>query len=600
VRRTFMIWSGLLLSLGHGAQPARAKCSVTPIARLPVTMDGLRASVPVEVNGKATQFWLDSGAFFSIMSKARAAELGLKTESLPPWFYISGIGGKATVELTTIKSFKLVGNALKNLQFLVGGSDAGEALIGQNILAIGDTEYDLANGTVNLMQTKDCRNTSLAYWAGDKPYGMADLVANANPQDRHISAKGEINGQPVRMTFDTGAPTSLLTRSAAKRVGVDLDAPGVIESMNMSGFGAASRRSWIAKLKSFNLGGEGILNTPIRVIDDKGDSGGDWDMLIGADFFLSHHLFVSPATRRLFLTYNGGPVFSLSTDGEIGASATRTEGNWGSASAAVPTDAAGFARRASAKAARGDWKAAIADYSEAIQREPGNAGYWRDRAKAQTRAGQDELAQADFDKAIALAPGDPELLVSRGFVRLKDGDSKGALADAEAAAAGHGEGSLDRLTAVALFDRLHRPDRVLALIDPIIALHRGDNTLGELLNTRCWTRALANVELAKALADCNTAIKRDGPLAAYLDSRAMVKVRMKDWPGALADYDAALAKNPKQASSLYMRGWAKRASTTAGSEADKAVATGFAADMAAAKAIDPDVADQFTPYGLEP
>jgi predicted aspartyl protease/tetratricopeptide (TPR) repeat protein len=585
---------GAALGVCGVVQTAQAKCSVALMAKLPVTMEGLRASVPVEVNGKPTHFWLDSGAFFSIMPKAKASELGLRTSSLPFGFQITGIGGNASVELATIKSFKLVGNDLKNLQFLVGGSDVGNGLIGQNILSVGDTEYDLANGTVNLIETKDCRNVNLAYWANGKTYGMADLLDGDDASDRHIYAKGAINDKPVRLLFDTGAPSTILKRSAAERAGIDFSAPGVVESDTMGGFGAGHRRSWIVTLKSFDVGGEGILNTPIRVIDDKGDADRTYDMLVGADFFLSHHLFVSRAGRRLFLTYNGGPIFSLTTDGEVAARPTRVQGDWGVASSAVPTDAAGFARRASAKAARADWKAAIADYGEAIQREPGNAAFWRERASAHGAAGEDALARADFDKAVALAPGDPDLVVARGFLRLKDGDSKGALADAEAAVGGFPEGSLDRLKAVGLFDRLHRADRVLALVDPIIALHRQDNQLGELLNTRCFTRALANIELAKALSDCNTAIKRDGALAAYLDSRALVKVRQGDWPGALADYDAALAKSPKQAASLYMRGWARRASAGGDAQAVKQ----SAADFAAAKAIDADVAEQFGPYGL--
>lgn len=596
VRQLLAVWAAAALGLGSAVQAVQAKCSVGLIARLPVTMEGLRASVPVKVNGKDTSFWLDSGAFFSIMSKAKASELGLKTEAAPFGLYLTGVGGTATLELTRIKSFNLVGNELKNLQFLVGGSDAGNGLIGQNILAVADTEYDLANGTVNLFETKNCRDTGLAYWAKDQKYSIADLLNGDSAMDRHIYTKGLINGKSVRIMLDTGAPTTVLNRSAAERIGIDFSAPGVVESFGMTGIGTKSRRSWIVSLKSFDIGGETILNTPIRVIEDKGDKDFSHDMLLGADFFLSHRLFVSPATRRLFLTYNGGAIFSLTTDGEVGARLTRTEGDWAQGNAAVPTDAAGFARRASSKAARSDWAAAIADYGEAIQREPGNAAFWRARAQAHGRLDNDRSARADFDKAIELAPGDPDLLVLRGFLRLKDGDTAGALADAEAAAAGFAGGSLDHLQVVNLFDRLHRADRVLALIDPIIALHRQDSKLGVLLNTRCYSRALANSELAKALADCNTAIKRDGALAAYLDSRAMVKVRQGDWAGALADYDAALAMDAGQSTSLYMRGWARRASGSTDPEAVKQ----SAADFAAAKAIDADVADQFVPYGFAP
>jgi hypothetical protein len=181
-------------------------------------------------------------------------------------------------------------------------------------------------------------------------------------------------------------------------------------------------------------------------------------------------------------------------------------------------------------------------------------------------------------------------------MRLREGDENGALADAEAALAGYHEGSLERLSVVALFDRLHRADRVLALIDPIIALHKNDNELGSLLNTRCYSRALANIELPKAMADCTGAIKRLGPQAALIDSRAMVKVRMGDLAGAIADYDEALAKRPQQAASLYMRGWTRRASANGDAEKLKLAD----ADFAAAKAAEADIAEDFAPYGFAP
>lgn len=590
----------VLLGLGIAGlcamtQPAAAKCTIGMMARLPVTMEGPRATVPVEVNGKAAKFWLDSGAFFSIMSRAQAAALDLKTTSLPPGFYITGIGGNATVELAKIKSFKIVGKELKNLEFLVGGSDSGGALIGQNILAAFDTEYDLANGHVNLIHTQDCGDVNLAYWAEGKFVGMAELFKTDDVLDRHIRTNGEINGKPVKLLLDTGATASFLNRSAAQRLGIDLSAKGVVESEATSGFGKNFRRTWIVTLKSFNIGGEEIRNTPIRVIEDKGDDP-NYDVLVGVDFFLSHRVFVSPASRHLFLTYNGGPIFSMTTDGEIGARETKDEGKIAAGVSDTPKDAAGFAQRASARASRGDWKAAVADYDEAIRLEPAKADYWRGRANARGRTGDDAGARADFDKAITLAPNDPDLLIQRGFLHAHEGNTKAALADAEAALAGYHEGSLERLAVVALFDRLHRADRVLALIDPIIALHKSDNELGNLLNTRCYSRALANIELPKAMADCNGAIKRLGPLPALVDSRAMVKVRMGDLAGALADYDVVLAKAPKQAASLYMRGWARRASAN-GDAAQLKLAD---ADFAAAKAIDADIADDFVPYGLAP
>ena len=60
---------------------------------------------------------------------------------------------------------------------------------------------------------------------------------------------------------------------------------------------------------------------------------------------------------------------------------------------------------------------------------------------------------------------------------------------------------------------------------------------------------------------------------------------------AVADYDEALKLNPKQAGSLYGRGLAKLKKGDAG---------GGEADIAAAKAIQADIAEEFARYGVTP
>jgi hypothetical protein len=178
-----------------------ASCKLGVLADLPVTMEGRRASVPVKINGKDTKFWLDSGAFFSIMSQAKAAELGLPVDPLPQGFYIVGIGGTAAVQYTKIKSFGLVGQNIKDIDFIVGGSDAGNGLIGRNILGIADTEFDLANGSVKLIQPHDCAKRELAYWAGNKPYLTVPLVPDENPRDHRFRVPVSLNG--VRMEAES-------------------------------------------------------------------------------------------------------------------------------------------------------------------------------------------------------------------------------------------------------------------------------------------------------------------------------------------------------------------------------------------------------------
>jgi hypothetical protein len=144
---------------------AEKKCKIAKVVELPITMNSLRPTIDVKINNRDAKFILDSGAFYSMISSATAAEYNLKTTHAPLGLRVIGIGGAADVRVATVKEFSIVGIILKNREFLVGGSDVGTAgLLGQNLLEQFDVEYDLATGVIRLFRTEDCDHTLLAYW----------------------------------------------------------------------------------------------------------------------------------------------------------------------------------------------------------------------------------------------------------------------------------------------------------------------------------------------------------------------------------------------------------------------------------------------------
>ena len=94
---------------------------------------------------------------------------------------------------------------------------------------------------------------------------------------------------------------------------------------------------------------------------------------------------------------------------------------------------------------------------------------------------------------------------------------------------------------------------------------------------------------AQALADFSQVIKFNPNYAAALDSRAVCYLALGHLDAAIADFAAALKLNPLLASSLYGRGLALR------KKGDDAAEN----DIAAAKAIKADIADEFSQYGVE-
>lgn len=74
-----------------------------------------------------------------------------------------------------------------------------------------------------------------------------------------------------------------------------------------------------------------------------------------------------------------------------------------------------------------------------------------------------------------------------------------------------------------------------------------------------------------------------------LEARAVVFLYLARFDAAIADYDVVLKASPNAASALFGRGFARRA---AGDLARRS------ADIAAAKAIQPGIADIFARQGL--
>jgi tetratricopeptide (TPR) repeat protein/predicted aspartyl protease len=628
-----------------GARSFAAPCKVDRLAELPVTMAGLRPTVAAKINGADATFIADSGAFYSMISTAAAAEFGLTVEPLPFDLIVWGTNGSMRASYTTVKSFTLANIPLKKVELIVGGSAVGDSevgLLGQNILRIADVEYDLANGVIRLMRPTDCNKTVMAYWADNKPYSVIDINW-ATPQQPHTRGFAYVNGAKISVMFDTGAAQSVLTTRAASRAGVRPDGEGVRSAGVSRGIGRKSIATWIGPFASFKIGDEEIRNTRLRF----GDLSLDTDMLIGADFFLSHRVYVASSQRKLYFTYNGGPVFNLQSvpatplDSPGAAPPTQTA----SAAPAVPgsavggpkqggpstppgdtaaageagaveaaefppavtaappaagsplpkeisdQDAASFARRGAAYTSRRDYARAIADLTRACELAPSEPQYFYERGVARRENHQLFEAMADFDQALKLEPDDVPALLARAQLRLAGREVPAAVADLDALDRIVPKQAEMRFALGNLYGRAGQLTSAIAQFDLWLPAHYEDVRRGEALAGRCRARALSGQDLKKALSDCSDALSLNSKAPIALDSRGLVRLRLGDYDKSIADYNAALALQPKLVWSLYGRGL---------DELHEGMRAEGQADIAAAAALQPAVVNEAKRLGLGP
>jgi tetratricopeptide (TPR) repeat protein/predicted aspartyl protease len=566
-------------------QTLAAQCTVGKIAELPVTMSGSRPTVPALINGTEARFIADSGAFYSVISPAAAAEFNLPDVPLHENVTMKGIGGSAKASGTTVREFKLAGIRLANVEFYVGGGEPGAGaagVLGQNVLGIADVEYDLANGAIRLMNPHDCGRANLAYWVtGSQRYSTL-TIAKPTPVARHTMGIILVNGKKVRAVFDTGASASMLSLRAAERAGIKPDSPGVEPGGYWRGIGRGAMQTWVAPFESFKIGDEEISHARVRIGALELDNA---DMLIGADFFLSHRIYVARSQRKLYFTYNGGPVFDLSSSSPLSEVTSATDPG-------APTDAAGFSRRGNAFAARRDFERALADLTRACELAPTEAQYFYERGMIHWRNEQPRLAIADFDEALKLEPNDVAAHVARAEAHLFERRRTDALADLDAAHASATKEADVRLEMGILYGRANALPQAIAQYDLWIAAHDRDARMPDALNARCWARALSAQDLEKALEDCNAALELRPDTRIYRASRGLVNLRLGRFDPAIEDFDASLqGPPPRNAFYLYGRGIAKlRQGRTAEGQAD----------IDAALALQPRVAAEAGHFDVTP
>jgi predicted aspartyl protease len=311
--------------LASSATAAASNCTLLKIADWPVRLERGQLIVDGAINGQKIGVMLDTGSQRSLVPRSAAQRLGLARQEARG-YRMFGVGGETHVETANVDEFSIGSFTRKNWQVLIAGErDFGAAaafVLGEDFFSQADIEFDLRHGAVRVFQPKDCGGVPLAYWATEGASEVTiEPVFDAQPQ---IILTVQINGQPVRALLDSGAGTSVLNKSDAARLGVTPGSQGVTAHGSSGGLGAKSVDFWIGPFQSVTIGNETIKDTNIGFADlwrgtapvpigSRLPETAGWTpaMVLGADFLNAHRVLVAHSQRKVYFTYEGGPVFQL-------------------------------------------------------------------------------------------------------------------------------------------------------------------------------------------------------------------------------------------------------------------------------------------------
>jgi len=302
-------------------------CQLQALGEMPATIENGVVTTSGEVDGKPVRLIVDTGAFGTLLFETEAQKLGLFLRRNGARVY--GVGGESDVYSARVKEFRLGNFVERDADLVVTGRGLGgrQGVVGAKFLLQADVEFDLPHGKIRFFKPKDCEGDQVVYWG--EAYAVAPLVPT--PTDEIIT-EVTVNDRRLEAKMDTGATVTVMTPQAATLAGVTLRSAGVTGEGHTTGLGPQVVAQYADVFPTFSFGEETIHNATLRVADlfgrDKEKQINDLiatpvanqpQMLLGADFFRAHRVFVAREQHKIYVSYQGGPVFQPPTPSRVQA-----------------------------------------------------------------------------------------------------------------------------------------------------------------------------------------------------------------------------------------------------------------------------------------
>ena len=299
--RQVVLW---LLLVGLLPASATPSCVVDPRTTVSLQIVGGIIALPIEINGIAATFKLDTGAQRSVVTEAAIHRLGLARDE---WVgtTLSGVGGIVRRANADPRSLSLGGVPLvrrtlnHDTSLTVGilpaarpGNLVIDGLLGRDFLSAFDLDLDMPGHRLALYQVSGCSGHFLPW---TDPYTVVPVTL---PLGDAVIVPLEVDGKPLRAMLDTGASASLLAAPGIYRLGLNQTTLAQDPTAQVSGLGPRLSTAHQHQFHSLRIGNQTIESPvfwvePVRLTPFV-------DMLLGVDWLAGRRVWISFATKQLF------------------------------------------------------------------------------------------------------------------------------------------------------------------------------------------------------------------------------------------------------------------------------------------------------------
>jgi hypothetical protein len=287
------------------AGAAHAACRVEPLGTVPLQLSNGHLVITVAVNDIETAFIMDTGAERTLMSEAAVRRLGLERDG---WVAsaILGLGGVTQRPNALPHSLRLGGVALRrrtltgDTSVTVGPVPVNQVegrpiagLLGRDFLSPFDLDLDLPARRLTLNNVRGCDKWFLPW---TMPYAA---IPATMPLGNALVIATQVDGRTLRTLLDTGASASLITAPGMFLLGLTPAMLAHDPGGNGAGVGPAPVPMRLHRFTELRIGPDATRDPRIWVASVRVVS--IVDMLLGVDWLQSRRVWLSYATRQVFV-----------------------------------------------------------------------------------------------------------------------------------------------------------------------------------------------------------------------------------------------------------------------------------------------------------
>ncbi len=282
-----------------GAPASGQTCLQRLQASAPLRDDDGFISLPATIGGRPVSLLVDTGSDNGMLTKAGAARLGLGRDP-GRRVVLQGTGGDGpSAAFASYPDLRVGGLLLPGGSLAVGVlpgmpvlAPPIAGLIGADLLSRYDVEFDLPRHRIGFW-------TAAGSAACTGPPGWRppfETIPLTRLGDR-LALVARLDGQPISVLLDTGARSRILSTQAAARLGVDADRLGLDPGGVTAGIDLHESVYHWHRFRSLVIGGE-TFDRPVLTVAPLDER---VDLLLGADWFAAHDVWIDWRTNRLFV-----------------------------------------------------------------------------------------------------------------------------------------------------------------------------------------------------------------------------------------------------------------------------------------------------------